>query len=202
MPPSPGRQEPAPGSRQRLVSGASRLLMRQGYAASGLKQIAAEGSAPMGSVYFHFPGGKEELAVEALRHGARGFAAFLDETLSSTDRVEEALARCALRLADDLRASDWLDGCPVATTALESVSRSEPLRSAAAEAFLGWQDVIADHLRRDGLPDEAARALASTALALLEGAELLARVQASAVPLERAAGALRVFVRAGRTAAT
>ena len=50
-------------TRERMVESATRLFMAQGYAATGLKQIIEEGEAPRGSLYFHFPGGKEELAV-------------------------------------------------------------------------------------------------------------------------------------------
>src|SRR4051794_41132503 len=110
---------PEPGSRQRLVAAAGRLFCRQGYEATVGKEIAREGAAPMGSFYFHFPGGKEELGVAALRQGGEDFADLLRSTLEQAEPVHDAVADCALVLADRLEASDWLDGCPVATTALE-----------------------------------------------------------------------------------
>ena len=194
------RGQERPSSRQRLVVAASSLFSRQGYEASGVKEIARHGAAPMGSFYFHFPDGKEQLGVAALHHGAQGFGDLLRRTLERTEPVEEALAACALVLAEDLRRCDWTDGCPVATTALEAVTRSPALRAAAAEAFTGWQDVIARHLVAAGIAEAAARDLACSALALLEGAELLARTQASTAPLERAAASLRVLTRAARSA--
>ena len=135
--------QPEPGSPQRLVAAAVRLLCRQGYEATVVKEIAREGAAPMGSFYFHFPGGKEELGVAALRQGAEDFAALLRATLEQTEAVEDAVANCALVLVERLQRSDWLDGCPVATTALEAVARSPVLRATAAEAFQNWQDLIA-----------------------------------------------------------
>lgn len=188
-----------PGSRHRLVAAASRLFARQGYEATVVKQIAQEGAAPMGSFYFHFPGGKADLGVAALQHGAEGFGAFLHETLARTEPVEDALANLALAVADALERSDWQDGCPVATTALESVTREPGLRGASARAFRDWQDVIGRRLVGAGLSDAAAEALATNALALLEGAELLARVQASRVPLEHAATGLRTLAIAALT---
>jgi TetR/AcrR family transcriptional repressor of lmrAB and yxaGH operons len=184
-----------PGSRQRLVTAAARLFSRQGYEATTVKDIAQEGGAPMGSFYFHFPGGKEELGLAALGHGGGGFGELLRETLWRDGSVEDALAGCALVLADGLQRSDWRDGCPIATVALESVTRSPALRDAAAEVFRTWQHIIAERLLAAGLPEPAARELATTALALLEGAELLARVQASTTPLEHAAAGLRALVR-------
>jgi TetR/AcrR family transcriptional repressor of lmrAB and yxaGH operons len=187
--------EAAPGSRQRLVTAAVALFSEQGYEATGVKEIARRGAAPMGSFYYHFPGGKEDLALAALRQGAQGFGELLSTTLAGAESLEDALAECALVLADGLRRSDFLDGCPVATTALESVARSPALRAAAAEAFRRWEDVLRQRLTDAGVAEATASELASTALALLEGAELLARTQGSTAPLERAARSLRILVR-------
>jgi TetR/AcrR family transcriptional regulator, lmrAB and yxaGH operons repressor len=190
---TPSSGPPQLGSRQRLVAAAVRLFCRQGYEATVVKEIAREGAAPMGSFYFHFPGGKEELGVAALRQGGEDFADLLRSTLEQTEPVHDAVANCAFVLADRLEASDWLDGCPVATTALEAVARSPILRASAAEAFLHWQNVITDRLVRAGLPDQQARNLAGNILATLEGAELLARVHASPAPLHQAADSLRLL---------
>jgi TetR/AcrR family transcriptional repressor of lmrAB and yxaGH operons len=189
-----------PGSRERLIAAATLLFSRQGYQATGVKEIAAAGSAPMGSFYFHFPGGKEDLGVAALAHGADGFAAVLRRTLGSVEPVEEALAACAQLLADDLPRSDWADGCPVATTALESVVRSPALRTAAAAAFELWHGIIRDRLTAAGMTPQLAEEVAASALALIEGAELLARVHADATPLHHAAASLRSLARAAMAA--
>ncbi|MFI5958864.1 TetR/AcrR family transcriptional regulator [Cryptosporangium sp. NPDC051539] len=183
------------GGRERLITATVGLLSRQGYEATAVKQITTEAAAPMGSFYFHFPGGKEELALAALRQGAEGVDALLTETLARATAPEEGLADCALALADVLTRSDWLDGCPVAATALESIGRSPVLRAAAAEAFERWIATLQHHLVRAGVADAPARSLANAALALLEGAEMLARVQGSAEPLHDAASALRVLAR-------
>ncbi|HEV7186835.1 MAG TPA: TetR/AcrR family transcriptional regulator [Blastococcus sp.] len=189
-----------PGSRARLISAATQLFSRQGYEATGVKEIAAAGAAPMGSFYFHFPGGKEDLGVAALGHGAEGFASVLRRTLASVEPVEEALAACAQWLADDLPGSDWADGCPVATTALESVVRSPALRAAAAAAFDQWEGVIRDRLTTAGMAPPLADEVAASAVALLEGAEMLARVRADAAPLHHAAASLRSLTRAAMQA--
>jgi TetR/AcrR family transcriptional repressor of lmrAB and yxaGH operons len=199
---APATARRPPGSRQRLVEAASRLFSRQGYQATVVKQIATEGDAPMGSFYFHFPGGKEELGVAALRHGAEGFGELLRSTLAAHEPVDEALAAVPLVLAELLEHCDWVDGCPVATTALEVVDGSPALRAAAAEAFQAWQDLIGERLVVGGLARPEASGLATTALALIEGAEMLARVQATTAPLEHAATALRILARSATGQAT
>src|SRR3978361_1489109 len=48
-----------------LRAGARQLLAEKGYAGMELRDVAARGHAPRGSIYHHFPGGKTQLAVEA-----------------------------------------------------------------------------------------------------------------------------------------
>jgi TetR/AcrR family transcriptional repressor of lmrAB and yxaGH operons len=189
-------------SKQRLVSAAVALFSQQGYEATGVKEIAQRGQAPMGSFYFHFPGGKQALGVAALERGAEDFGRLLGSLLESSDSLGDALAGCATALADLLEASSWLDGCPVATTALESVGRSPVLLTAAARAFEQWQEVLRRRMERAGLDPAASAELASTTLSLLEGAEMLARVQRSTLPLQHAASALRRLADRPSSAAT
>ncbi|WP_433271070.1 TetR/AcrR family transcriptional regulator [Actinosynnema sp. CS-041913] len=174
------------------------LLQRQGYEATGIKEILVAAGATSSSLYHHFPGGKEDLAGEALAYGAGQFANLLRGALSREAAPESAVAACALDLAEDLAASGWSDGCPVAVTALESVGRSPGLRAASARLLRQWQDIIASRLRSDGIPDPAAGELASTVLCTLEGAELLSRVTADPAPLHTAARHLATLVKAAQ----
>ncbi|MGV9349431.1 TetR/AcrR family transcriptional regulator [Streptomyces spiralis] len=186
----------APGSRARLVQATSDLLRRQGYATTRVKEIAQEASAPMGSFYFHFPGGKEDLAAEALQHGSDEFRDVLLEALNSSDDLESSYAATATLIAKRLLTRGWAMGCPVATTALETLDTSTVLQEAARSAFRAWQQVLAERAVRAGIAQPEADALAGNALALIEGAELIARVERSTVALSRAADTLRLLVRA------
>ncbi|QDW61314.1 TetR/AcrR family transcriptional regulator [Oerskovia sp. KBS0722] len=188
----------APDTRTRLVTTTASLLQRQGYEATSIKRITTDAGATFGSLYHFFPGGKEELAAEALRFGADDFARLLRKGLASTEDPAEAVASCALLLADTLRESEWTDGCPVAATALELIGRSPLLQQASDDALRDWRSLIADKLRRGGLPDDAADSLACTVLSTLEGAELLSRVSGDDEPLRLAAQHLPVLVEAAR----
>ncbi|MFD2028525.1 TetR/AcrR family transcriptional regulator [Promicromonospora aerolata] len=170
---------------------ALRLLQKQGYASTGVSEIAREGHAPMGSFYHHFPGGKEELAVAAMTVGAQEFEALLSQALESSDDLAECLARIASDTADTLQLSSWERGCPVATTALETVFVSVELQRTAAEAFERWTDLIRARMSQAGYSADDAAELATTVLAMVEGAELLARVHRSTEPLALVANSLR-----------
>ncbi len=149
-----------------------------------------QGGAPIGSLYYYFPRGKEELGAAAVAFGAAEFAEILQAGVSGAAAPGEALAACAVLLADRLEASGWSDGCPVATVALETVQRSEPLQAAAAEALDGWVALVAGRLVALRVAPDAAWALATTTIAMLEGAELMTRVSRSRRPLEIAAAHL------------
>ncbi|MFI6157140.1 TetR/AcrR family transcriptional regulator [Kitasatospora sp. NPDC051170] len=174
------------GTRDRIVRATSRLLQRQGYEGTGIKQISREAEATLGSVYHFFPGGKQELAAEAIRHGDEEFAAVLRAGLATSQDPAEAIAACAALLARELRASDWQDGCPVITTALETVGRAPVIEEAVAEAFAHWRAIVAEHLRAGGIAAEEAAGLAGTVIDTLEGAELSAQVARSEEPLRLA----------------
>ncbi|MDX3855599.1 TetR/AcrR family transcriptional regulator [Streptomyces sp. AK02-01A] len=171
------------GTRERVVRAASRLLQQQGYEGTGIKLIAREAGATLGSVYHFFPGGKEELAVAAIQHGDQEFADTLSAGLDSAEDPAVAVENCARHLATALRESGWTDGCPVTSTALETLGRTPRIQEACYAALRNWQDVLAAKFRRSGFSDEEADDLACTVLAALEGAEVTSQVFRSEQPL-------------------
>ncbi|MGV9316557.1 TetR/AcrR family transcriptional regulator [Streptomyces sp. NPDC003691] len=183
-------------TRRRIIRATAALLQRQGYESTSVKRIAGAAQASPSSVYHFFPGGKEELAIEAMHHGAREFGDLLARGLASATDPAEATAACALLLAEDLKRSEWSDGCPVAVTALETVGRVPGLQEAATRALTDWRDLVTAKLTESGIAPAAARPLAGTVISMLEGAELLSRVTADDTPLRDAAVHLAQLVRA------
>ncbi|MFI9010450.1 TetR/AcrR family transcriptional regulator [Actinosynnema sp. NPDC053489] len=169
-------------TRQRVVRTAAELFRAQGYHATGLNQVLAEGGAPKGSLYFHFPGGKEQLAVEAVALAGEELRDALAGVLAAEPDPVKALARAVDLLGRELLASDFRSGCPVATVALDTAADSEPIRTACADAYASWQRVIAAHVGDDDL--------ATVVLAAIEGALLLARTRRSLEPLHAVAARL------------
>ncbi|MFD7711891.1 TetR/AcrR family transcriptional regulator [Streptomyces sp. NPDC059785] len=174
-------------TRDRIVVTAARLLQRQGYTGTGIKQIAQEAQATLGSVYHFFPGGKEAVAVAAITHSGREFAALLGKMLDSEEDPADAVHACAGRLATELRASGWVDGCPVTAAALETLGTDSEIQRVCAQALRGWETLVQDKLEHGGFPADTARELATTVISTLEGAEVTAQVSRSEEPL-RAAG--------------
>jgi TetR/AcrR family transcriptional regulator, lmrAB and yxaGH operons repressor len=179
-------------TRKKLVDATAALLRRRGYHATGLSDIVAESGAPRGSLYFHFPGGKDELAREALLTSSAEWRARINEVTGRAPDLGAAIEAVAKLLADDLEASGWDNGCPVAAVALDSTS--DLIRKTVAEHFESWLDTVADGLIALGLARAPARQLATVALSSFEGALLLARVSRSRAPLMAVGQALRAMV--------
>jgi TetR/AcrR family transcriptional repressor of lmrAB and yxaGH operons len=170
-----------------MVAAAGRLLRRNGYAATGWRAIVEEAGTPWGSAYHHFPGGKEQLAVEAVELGAGEVAAALQSALDPPQPVALGVRRWFDLAARNLRRSDFQDGCPVATVALETAPASDALTTACASALADWETQLAVAFQHAGATRKRARELATLVLANLEGALLLARVQRTTKPLRVAA---------------
>lgn len=172
------------GTRERIVRTTSRLMQRQGYEGTGIKQISREAGATLGSVYHFFPGGKQELGTTAVRLGDEEFTEFLREALDAEPEPEKALVALTMALAQGLRESDWLDGCPVTSTVVGTATSAPAVQQAAADAFARWRAVVAGRLAATGFAESDAEELAHTVIATLEGAELAAQTARSTVPLE------------------
>ena len=178
-------------TRQRLISAAARRFQRQGMAATGLNDVLADAGAPRGSLYHHFPGGKNELAAAAIRHSGAEIAAAIDGALSASPDVPSAIRAFAAFYEARLAASDFRDGCPIATTALEAAALDAPaVEQACDDAIAAWESLLAARLAAAGHRPERARGLATFIVAALEGALLLAKVRRSAEPLRSTAACL------------
>ncbi|MFJ4592267.1 TetR/AcrR family transcriptional regulator [Kitasatospora sp. NPDC088861] len=178
-------------TRARLIAGTRTLIEAQGYFGTGLNQIVAATGAPRGSLYFHFPEGKDQLVAASLVQAGQEvedlLAALAAEGADSgalTERLTEVFA-------ERLAGSDYTKGCPIATVALEVAGTNEPLRAVCAEVYESWQRVLAGRLEAEGFQPAEAATAAGQALALMEGAVLLASVRRSREPLDHALHAVR-----------
>lgn len=188
------RQTKGERSRARIVATAADLLRRHGYYGTGLSQIIKESGTPKGSLYFYFPGGKVELTQAALRESGSEFGQRLEELITPETPPAEAIEIACKALGQQLAESNYEQGCPLATVALEAATSLEPIREICAEHFTSWRDLIETTLASHDLGGERARDLATTILASIEGAMLLCRAYHSTEPLEGVARQWREFL--------
>ena len=170
-------------TRQRMLESAADLFHTQGYHATGLNQLLSAGGAPKGSLYFHFPGGKEQLAAEALTISAARLHDLLRQQLHSAPDPASAVRAVVDALARELETSGFQRGCPIATVAMDAGTESEPIRTACAEGYSSWHTVIEEYLVTQGFPPAEAARLSIIALTSIEGALMLAKLDRDLAPL-------------------
>ena len=188
----------ATDSKGKTLAAAARLLRRQGYHGTALHDILAASGSPRGSLYFHFPGGKEEIGEAALTLAGEAVRQAIAHAAETSESALVFVTRVARGMASDLEKSDYREGCPIATTALETSAQSEALGAATRGAFQKWEAEIKRGLERFGMTSDEAESTATTVLSLLEGALLLARTYRSLEPMHRAEQALKLVLRADR----
>src|SRR4030081_2263468 len=147
-----------------MDSGAE-LFRRQGYTGTGVKQIAAMASAPFGSLYHFFPGGKEQLGEEVIRWSGGLYLQLVATIAGQAPDPVSAVSDFFSGAAETLRETDFADACPIATVALEVASTNEPLRKATADVFEDWIEGAPARFAAAGIARDTARALALHMLA-------------------------------------
>ncbi|MGW6391728.1 TetR/AcrR family transcriptional regulator [Streptomyces sp. NPDC055103] len=181
----------------RLAESMLELIQRHGYSGTGLNAVVEHAGAPKGSLYFHFPQGKEALGEKAVELAAARFGSLVVDSATGPVTAGEALGRVIDELAGMLDGSDFQLGCPVSVVTLEMGAQSERLRGACADAFESWIAPVTELLIANGRPRSVARALATAVVSMVEGAVIVSRAQRSTEPLHCAAQAIAVLLTEG-----
>ncbi len=180
-----------------LISAARRLMLRQGYSATGINDICREAGVSKGAFYHLFPS-KEALAVEALRSfHRRGVDELRSIDVSDAppaDRLPLFVERLAGR-ADVL----WEEGCLIGGLATEMALESDDLQQQVALLFDQLEAMVARLAEPyvKSLPKSGLRAssIAQDLLAFIEGTIVLSRAHRDPgrlrAALERYASSLR-----------
>ncbi|HSW17671.1 MAG TPA: TetR/AcrR family transcriptional regulator [Ramlibacter sp.] len=177
--------------RDRMVEGAMALLARRGLQATSFSEVLSATGAPRGSLYHHFPGGKDQLVAAAVD---RAGAVLTDAMEPAAGAPAEAVVERFLAIwRAVLTRSHCEAGCAV--LAVTVATDSAEVLSHATAVFRAWREVLADLLRQGGLSSVQARRLAMVLIASVEGAVVLCRADQSLEPFEAVAQQLMAQVR-------
>ncbi len=177
--------------RDDIIDTTTDLLERQGYFATGLNQIVAESGAPKGSLYYYFPGGKDEITEEAIRKAGADVAERIELVMSRADSAAEGVAAMVDGISRAMEAADFGAGGPITTVAIETAGQNERLSTACEQVYESWREAFETHIRASGVGGARAERLSTLVLASMEGAIILARTYKSVDPLRRAGAELR-----------
>jgi TetR/AcrR family transcriptional repressor of lmrAB and yxaGH operons len=173
--------------RERMVAAAIILLAKRGYQATSFSEVLAESQAPRGSIYHHFPEGKDQLIAAAVDvAGAR--AVGLLDGLDGASAVEIVDGFMAMWRAV-LEHSKFTAGCSVLAVTISA--DSPDLLGRAGAVFRAWRARLTELLAGAGVPRPAA--FATTLIAASEGAVVLSRAEQSFVPFDEVHDQLRAI---------
>jgi AcrR family transcriptional regulator len=183
-------------TRDRIVRAMGDLMCAQGYSATSVKQVAIAAAAPMGSLYHHFPNGKQEIAAEALRTTGAAYIQLLPLLMDPYSDLRTAVGAFFTAAAEDIERAGWANMCPIGTVVGELTDNEADLRSVAAEVVGSWISQGTEYFLRYGLAETTARRLVLAILGALEGAFLLSRTLHSTEPLHAAGKAMATHAEA------
>jgi AcrR family transcriptional regulator len=178
-----------PGPRERMIVSTALLVRERGARATSLDDVLEHSGAPRGSVYHHFPGGREQLLREATDYAAEYVARRLER--GSNDGPLAALDALFDHYRESLVATDFRGGCPVVAVAVESPEEGPDLRDSALAAFERWRRTLAHSFEAAGVDGAPADELAMLVIAAFEGGLVLSRTYRDLAPLESVQRAVR-----------
>lgn len=182
------------GGRQRVVEAAALMLAQHGLNATSIREMTKRAEAPFGSTYHHFPGGKQQVVVEAVRLAGKRVGETLDHHLQTGPAA--GLSAFLASWRSTLLRSDFRIGCPVMAAAVEEPidEIAEGALEAAAQVFAAWEEKLIASLQAQGCDQDRAVQLATLVIASVEGAIVLCRAQRSIAPFDRVATQLAQIV--------
>lgn len=181
-------------TRERIVRASLQQMRERGYAGTAISDIVTASGAPRGSITFHFPGGKDEIAREVIALRLSQIIGGIDASAANHASAAGFLSACFDAVAVDFAGSQFAAGCPVAPIALERSGPSSELTDACAAFFESWRGSIARHLTAYGVDPLRAERISALSVSAIEGALVISRTQGTVDALEAARDELRVLL--------
>ncbi|KAA0087095.1 TetR/AcrR family transcriptional regulator [Mycolicibacterium sp. P9-64] len=174
-----------------MLLSAAEVMRERGAAGVTIDEVLTRSGAPRGSVYYHFPEGRNQILTEALRFAGDAITAKIDGAQGGLPLVRTFVEFWEHTLAD----SNFTAGCPVVAAAIGSADDDPALSLVAGEIFDRWRAALSRAFVADGFDDTDASSLAVTCIAALEGAVVLCRSTRSADPLRDVAQQLEFLIK-------
>jgi AcrR family transcriptional regulator len=182
------------GTRDKMLVSAAQVMRERGASGVTIDSVLARSGAPRGSVYHHFPDGRNQILTEALRYAGDSITAVID---NAADRGARALLREFVNYWEHLLTDGgFTAGCPVAAAALGSADDELALSDEAGVILARWCTALTRAFVADGFNESNAASLSVTSIAALEGAIMLCRSTRSTSPLREVGDQLEFLVKA------
>src|SRR5436190_11380599 len=176
-------------SRASMVRSAASLIRTRGVNAASFSEVLADSGAPRGSIYYHFPQGKEQLAEDAIRWTSERVLAHQRACRATTP---SGVLDCFIDMwRQVVLASGGAAGCVVAGVAIDTPTADRTVIDLVRATFRSWVDLLTGQLVAVGVPGRRAARVAVAVVAGMEGALILCRAEGNSGPLEIVAAELK-----------
>jgi len=183
-------------AREDMLSAATELFRARGYEGVGIAELLEKAGAPRGSLYFHFPGGKEQIGAEVVERVGRHVALRFRALHESGVDLETFIERVFKTTAKESKDRCYKATCPMAVIAAEVDTQSPKLAAAVREVFSSWESEIAEATRTRGMSAKNADTFASALVGAMEGAFIVSKAQASSTAHINASRAMKALAAA------
>jgi AcrR family transcriptional regulator len=181
-------------TRTKMLISAAEVMRERGAAGVTIDEVLTRSGAPRGSVYYHFPDGRNQILTEALRYAGDAITADIDD---AAGRGAKVLLRQFVEFWERVLAdSDFNAGCPVVAAAIGSAEDDVLLAAEAGRIFAHWRTALTWAFVADGFLESDADSLAVMSIAALEGAVVLCRSLRSSDPLRKVYEQVEFLVKA------
>lgn len=171
-------------TKTRIIEIATKLFQQKGYIGVGLSEILKACNISKGSLYHHFPNGKEELLIACLESLNDVITQDIENIFNQYPTTKEAINAMIDQLIVHFETEGTIAGYTFSSIVSEMASLSEPVRHACSLLYAKMQSIYTNKLVEDGFSTEAAESLALTMVATVEGGMMLCLTQKSSFPLK------------------
>ena len=172
-------------TKPKMVQAARQLIRERGYNATAFSDVLELSGAPRGSVYFHFPGGKTQLAMEAAEAHAHEQVTIIDRAADQADSAAQLVELYVDLSREGMVDSNYRRGCGVAPLVTEGAAQeSADVGETTRRAFSEMTDRLAFHFVAFGVDRAPARELAHAVIAGVQGAMVTSRALHSPAPYD------------------
>ena len=158
------------------------LFRTYGYEGVSLSRLSETTGLEKASLYYRYPGGKEEIVLAVATWAVAWFEEFVFAPLQG-----EGVPRRRIGVVAEHLRSLYCDGTkPCVIEALSISGGSDALKAVLRTTVQSWTKAFAEIAREAGLPPGLALLRAEEAIVRIEGALIVARVLGDTTPFQRA----------------
>ncbi|WP_338452283.1 TetR/AcrR family transcriptional regulator [Niallia oryzisoli] len=173
-----------------IIDTATKLFQQKGYIGVGLNEILKECNISKGSLYHHFPKGKEELLIACLQNLKQAITIDIEKIFEQYPTTQDAAIAMIEKIIKNLETEGTLTGYTFSSIVSEMALLSDAVRNACGELYQEIESIYFNKLTADGFSEESAYSIALMMTASIEGGIMLCLTQKTSEPLKTISKAL------------